>query len=282
LSLGSWIQLGAVLALVQAQMDKVLLGTFAGLAPAGAYEISARVVAVATLPAFLFLGALFPAMSEREAASDEAARRNLYRAALGPYLLAIAGLTGGLVALAAPLLEAWLGVPPDGSALMLRILSLVALVTLATGVASTLRRAAERAELEVAYGTLNVGLHVALSLVGFRLFGWPGILYGTAVAAFVSSAWFTGRVERWLGWPALAETVRASLPALAATLPAALAAAGVVSLFGGMPPGRARGALALAAGAAAFATVFVAVVAVAFPALAGSFRRRVRAVLGSS
>lgn len=266
LALGSWIQAITVLALIQAHLDKLLLGALVALGPVGAYEIAHRVAGVAFLAPVLYLGALLPAIAHREAQTDVEERPLLYRLSLEPLLVGTFGLAAALFALGPALLEAWLSHPPEGSVFILRCLSVAGAATFATGAASTIVRAAERVHVETTYHLVNTVLHVSLALLGLRLFGWPGILYGTALAAVLSGLGFVAWVERELGLGPLVAFARASLPALAASLVAGVLGSTVLWLLRDFEPGRMRGLLALASGGAVFTLAFVLVLARGFPA----------------
>ncbi|MGH7726477.1 MAG: oligosaccharide flippase family protein [Candidatus Eiseniibacteriota bacterium] len=276
---GSWLQASSVLVLLQQNVDKILLGTLVALAPVAAYEIAFRVSSVGLLFPVYFLGALLPVLARQQAVVGEAARLSFYRASLVPYLSLSLAMGGILFALAPSVLEAWLAVPPEGSVFMLRCLIVAGVANLATGIASTVVRATDRMDIEVVYLVALVLLHLFLSYAGFRLFGWPGILYGLVLAGVATALGFVTRVEAWLGVRPLSEIVPALLPGLLAAVVAGLSAAGIALLFEGLPQGRARGSLATAAGGLAYAIAFAGVLAVAFPVTFRSLAERARVVL---
>jgi O-antigen/teichoic acid export membrane protein len=276
---GTWLQASSVLVLLQQNVDKILLGTLVALAPVAAYEIAFRVSSVGLLFPVYFLGALLPVIARQQVVVGDSARLSFYRASLAPYLSLSLATGGVLFALAPFVLEAWLAVPPEGSVFMLRCLIVAGMANLATGIASTVVRATDRMDIEVIYLISLVVLHLLLSFAGFRLVGWPGILYGLVLAGVVTALGFVTRVEAWLGVRPLSETVPAIVPGLFATVVAGLAAAGMTLLFEGLPQGRARGGLATAAGGLAYAIAFAGVLAVAFPVTFRSLGERARVVL---
>ncbi len=277
-SLGGWIQGISLLLLIQQNLDKVLLGILVALAPVGAYEIAFRVTSVGLLPPVYFLGALLPVVARRQVEAGDAARVALYRAGIPFSFSTSLGLAGGLFALAPSLLEAWLGTPPAGSVFMLRCLVVAGVANLLTGVASTIVRAADRMDIELAYVGSLVLLHLVLSLIGFRFLGWSGILYGLVAASTGTALVFVIRVERWLGLHPLSESARAAVPGFVAAVVAGLAAAAVGFAFQGLAPGRVRGLVTAGTGAIAFGVVFGGVFAVAFPSMFRGITQRARMV----
>ncbi len=199
LVLGGWVQLNGLFGLVQANVDKVLLGALVALAPVAGYELGARITYAAFLPAVLFLGALLPAFSRESSAGEPARLVPLYRAALDPAFAMSFAVTGALIALAPWLLRAWLGTPPDNGAFFLGMLALTQLGNLLTGVSSTVARAGGVAHLETRFAVLGTGLHIGLALVGLQLFGVRGLLLGTVIGSLAAAVWFILRIETFLG-----------------------------------------------------------------------------------
>jgi O-antigen/teichoic acid export membrane protein len=285
--LGSWIQVTTLFGLVQNHVDKVLLGRLVSLEPVGAFEIAARVTNVLFLPATFFLGAFLPALARHEAGRDglpaPESRRAVYRIAFVPYGIFVVGTSGALVALAPALLESWLGTPPALATFMLRMVTVAAAFNLVTGIASTVLRAGDRARVESLYAAGMVSLHVALSVVGFRLFGTPGILLGAVVSSFLGGLWLNHRVEAWLGAPPLAESAAALAPPLVAATLATLVTVLLDGALSGGEPGRMRGLVRLAAGSAVYAGAFLLVLGGLFPARWNEFRAQLgRVVAGAA
>ena len=270
LSLGAWLQLTSIIALGQVHLDKFLLGMGVALGPVGTYEIGLRAAFLASLLPTFFLSALMPAATVIEARGDTQTRAELYRRGLEPYLLLVLLLTGGVIALAPALLEAWLGAPPATAVFMLRAIALAQCASLCTGIASTTVRAADQAYRESVYLGVAFALHLTLSLIGMRLWGWQGVLFGFVLAATASAVWFVVGVERWLGLEPLVTTLRAAFPAVIASACAAATGALACRLVADMAAGRPRGLAGFAVGAIAFGVTAGAVLALVFP---GTWRR---------
>ena len=256
LRFGLWVQVNAALAFVSANLDKFLIGSLVALAPVAAYEVGARVSGVAFLLPLLLLSALLPAVARRNAATPGAHGLVFYRRASYPYLVLVGFLVAALLGLARPLLELWLGSAQPAQVFMLRGLALAGGLSAATGIASTLVRAGDRLALETQYAIAGFLAHVVFSIVGIRLWGWPGAIYGLVASSLLGALFFVFRVESWLGARPLAEAWSiARAPLLAAAGSAAAAAwIGSLALFGA--PGRGHGLVALAASAAALMITF--------------------------
>ena len=282
LSFGGWVQVNALLGLVQVHVDKVLLGTFVALAPVATYELGARMTLAASLPPILFLGALLPAFAHAAGrGSDAVPMATLYEAALAPHFAMSLGLCGALIGLAPWALAAWLGAPPPQAALYLVLLVLALLGNLLTGVSSTVVRAEGFIRVETAWALLGTALHVALALFGLRHFGILGLLCGTAAASLVSGAWFIVQVELGLGLRPPLVAGRVLLPFLLATALAGGAAwLAARTLVPVPPPGRGPALVALGAGSVIYGLVFLLVVRVAAPQLWRTMLERTRRLVG--
>jgi O-antigen/teichoic acid export membrane protein len=279
---GLWVQVNSALAFVQANLDKFIIASFVALAPVAAYELGSRITSVALLGPTIALSALLPAVAHRTAAGGAGADLAFYRRASYPYFVAVGLIVGGLLGLAHPLLELWLGAVQPAQVFMLRGLAVAIGLSAATGIASTLVRAGDRLDLETQYAVASVALHVALSLLGIRLWGWPGAIYGLVASSLAGTLFFLFRVEAWLGGPPLREAwVAGRAPLLAASAGAALAAWVVAAAVPGNP-GRGHGFVSLLVGSAALAAAFGTMLVLSSPrrwrellwplALAGSAR----------
>ncbi len=172
---------------------------------------------------------------------------------MAPYLSITLPLVIAPCVLARPLFQAWLGAPRPDAELGLRLLLPAAGLTLLTGVATSIARAAGQPKLEAIYGVLALVLHVPLSILGIVRLGWAGAPLGGLVAVALATVWFLLAVQRGFG-------MRASFDALHGIgrfgLPALAGAAGALLAMHALPAGTGRGpALAqLAAGGMAFVT----------------------------
>ncbi len=274
LRIGGMVQLSGLFGLVQAQIDKVILGTLVALTPVAAYELGYRVTTAALLAPSMLLSALLPAASRHEAEAGRSGRTPFYRAALVPYFALCFGLSGFLIALAPALLEAWLGRAPDGAVLFLQALVLAQLGSLIGGISSTMVRSGGALSIELEYAIVGTAMHIGLSLVGLRWLGPQGVVLGTAVGSLLGGSWFVFRVERWLDGEALGAALKAALPMTIAAAVAGVLAFLASSALPGLEPGRGRGLAMLGVGAATFVLVDGAILLFGFPATGRELRTR--------
>lgn len=221
---GGWVQLNSLFGLIQAHVDKLILGSLVALAPVAAYELGARVTFAALLPPILFLGALLPAFAREHSVGEPGRLLPIYRAALDPHFALSFGIAGAIVALAPWILGAWLHEPPADATFFLTALAVTQLGNLLTGVSSTTARAGGVAHLETQFAVIGTVLHVALALVGLAVFGVRGLLVGTVLGSLLGAAWFIARMESWLGIGRTRAAFRAGLPFLGAAAVAGLGA----------------------------------------------------------
>jgi O-antigen/teichoic acid export membrane protein len=272
---GLRVQVGALASFLHMQLDKVLIGAWAGLIWVAPCELGLRVVNGVVSAPQLFLGALLPALADLDARGGRE-RSELYRAIFEPYVLVVVPLCVGTATLAAPLFQAWLGATRSDASLALRLLMAAAGPALVASVATTLLRAMGRPGLEARYAFLALVMHALLAVVGMRWWGWMGVLVGGALSSALAAAWLVTAAERWLGlvpW-------RVSLPVLVrATIAAAVAAAATTGLIQlpHLPSGRAAGFAFLAAGGAVFTVAYAVTLVIVAPRSARGLWERLRA-----
>jgi len=267
---GSRVQVGVLATFLNSQVDKLLVGALIGLAWVAPCELGLRLTnGLISLPQ-LFLAALLPALAAWDARNRGTGRDRLYIQLFEPYAALVIATGAAVVALAGPLIRAWLQSDNPSATLALRLTMVSATLLLLTGLATTLGRAGGRPGFEARMALLALGLHLPLAWIGLRFWGWPGALVGGAIACLVATAWLTHRVDRWLGVPSLSVT----LPALArSTLPALIAAVAAFGVAYVLPSraGRADAMFHVVLGGAAFALAYAA----ALFGLSPSFARRI-------
>jgi O-antigen/teichoic acid export membrane protein len=216
LRFGIPLQITNVLAVVNAQIDKLLLSRFTGLSAVSAYELGSRVGAAATsLPQLLLLPIM--AESARMAASGEPDRlRQLYERGSRYFLTAGSVIVAALLAGASRLYSAWLGSPHPEAALVLQWLVVAMFFTLATGMATTLARGIGKPGLETGFALVTVTLHVGLSLALLPRMGLAGALVASVVSHAIGSLLFMLLFARFLRWPIARVVLKPwAIPALA-------------------------------------------------------------------
>ena len=216
LRFGVPMQATNLLAVMNAQMDKLLLARFAGLSMVTVYELGSRVaVSVTSLPQLVLLPVMAEAAS-MSAAGERERLRSLYDRGSRYFLTLAAVCVAPLLAAGPRLYAAWLGGPHPEATLALRGLTLAAALTLATGMATTIARGVGRTEFEAWFATTTVALHLALSLLLMPTLGLRGALIASMVSHAVGSLLFMGLFSRLMQWPLFGEVLRPwARPALA-------------------------------------------------------------------
>ena len=246
--------------LAQFQLDKVLFGSMLGLAAVGSYELGYRLVSALWSVPSLLLPPLLPAVAHLEALGERERVVRLYRRA-SRYVLAVAfAIAAGVIALAPPLYQAWLGSGHRDAALAAIALAAMLAVNILTGVGSTIVRGAGRPGLEARYQLLAMALHLALSLILIRRWGYIGGLWALTLSTSLASLWFVGAFHRYVREPIAPFLARVVMPPLAAALLAGAAAwwaagAGSAAVEAWTRP---QALLRLALGGCAFVVVAVA------------------------
>ena len=219
LRFGGPMQATNVLSALHAQIDKLLLSRYVALTAVASYELGARVAVTAgSLPQLLLLSAM-PEASALHAAGDRTRLLTLYQRGSRFFLAAAAVLLAPVVVAANRLYACWLGAPHPDAALVLRGLAIAMLLSLFTGMGTTLARAIGRTDIEAVYTAIAVGLHVGLSVWWVPRFGLIGALFATLIGNAIGCVAFVVLFARTLGWPLLGQVVRPfALPSLALAL----------------------------------------------------------------
>jgi O-antigen/teichoic acid export membrane protein len=201
LRFGAPMQATNLLAVANAQMDKLLIARFVSLAAVTPFELGSRVATTVTsLPQLL----LTPVLREAAWISDSGPPgrlRELFDRA-GRYYLAVSALCVAPLLAAAPrLFSVWLGAPHRESALVLGWLAVAMGVTLATGMATAVARGMARTDLEALFAVVTVFLHFTLSVWLIPRMGLRGALVATLVSHTTGSLLFMIMFARAAGWP---------------------------------------------------------------------------------
>ncbi len=202
LGYGGRLQLTAVAGLLNFQYDKLLIGYFLRTEFVAFYELGSKLAGLVRLVPAALLGPMIPAASELAVLKDESRLRELYQEATRYLILAAAPAAAFLLFHADALCALWLGAQADpGAALALRWLAVAYFFNIATGAANAIGRGAGwlRPEME-ATATISL-INVFSSLLFLLLWGYPGVLAGTALAMVAGNLFYLQRFGRLLGEP---------------------------------------------------------------------------------
>jgi O-antigen/teichoic acid export membrane protein len=174
------------------QVDQLVIATFLGVTPVAVWAPASRVVAATQQLTNQLNTVLFPVVvdSDAIARADRLRRILLHGTRLSLAMVLPIGVT--LVALADPLIHAWVGSrvsEMQGSVPVLQILSVAIMIRVGAGAATTVLRGGGRhrlmASVSIASGIVNVAVSVAL----VRPLGLVGVALGTLIPV-ACSTWF--------------------------------------------------------------------------------------------
>lgn len=217
------------------QVDQLVIGTFLGVAPIAVWAPASRIVTVVQQLTNQLNAVLFPVVvdSDAVARADRLRRIFLHGTRLSLAMVLPIGVT--LVALADPLIHAWVGSrvsEMQGSVPVLQILSMAVIIRVGAGTATTLLKGGgmHRLMASVSMATGIVNLVVSVALV--RPLGLIGVALGTLVPVVCSTCFFV--------YPAACRRVELPLRTLAAQAiwPALWPALTLGAVYFAMPPDR--------------------------------------------
>lgn len=257
LGYGLKVQITGLGALINLQMNKLLIGYFLNLELLAAYELGFKLVYGLVSLLRLLSSAVMPAAAELHAQYDHDRLQRLYRQGAKYLMLAIAPLGFVTILHAHSIAAAWLGVPPPEVARVIQFLMLAYGFNLLTAMGTAMARGVGHPEFETRYAILVIVVNLSLGLVLMRLLGLDGLLVATLVAIVLGSLYFLVQWHRFLHqrWRTLWRKLYA-LPlgaCLLATVPSYLAGRGFLAY---LPAGRLAHAAAGLGGGLVFASLY--------------------------
>lgn len=190
-----------VAVLVHNQTEKFLLAHFAGLTPAGWYDVGNDLsLKLRGIPSLL-LSPLLPAASELEARGEHEKTVILYRrthkylAFVGVLITFVTGL------LAQRFVQIWLGPSFAQVAFALVILTAVQFVNLASGPGLMILIGKGDLLPGVRSALAGIILNLTLSTVFIMRYGFPGAVFGTALSLSLASIYFIVMFHQRTGYP---------------------------------------------------------------------------------
>jgi len=245
-------------ALINLQMNKLLIGYFLSLNLLAAYELGFKLVySLVSLPRLLS-SAVMPAAAELHAQYDHGRLQRLYRQGAKYVVLAITPLGFVTILHARSITAAWLGTPPPEVARVIQFLMLAYGFNLLTAMGTTMARGVGHPEFETRYAILVIVVNLSLGIALMRLLGLDGLLAATLVAVVLGSSYFLIQWHRFLyqTWRTLWHKLYAPplWACLLATAPSYLAGQGLLAY---LPAGRLTYAAAVLGGGLVFASVYV-------------------------
>jgi O-antigen/teichoic acid export membrane protein len=253
---GIKLHVSSTCAIVNRQLDKLLLSRWAGLGTVTSYEVGLRMAANAGSFQPYLAAALLPAASQLDATGNRDRLVSLYhRASRYLFVVGVPGFVF-LAVHAQAVITAWLGQPETMAARMLQLLAAGYMVNSLSNAMAFVCQGIGRPDIQAWQSALQLVANIVLSVLLFWLIGPFGAPAGTSLALILGAAVFAARFHPVLG-TSTAELLRAAaLTPLALACAAALASWLVTARLDAV--GRGDAILELALAGAVFGLVYLA------------------------
>lgn len=200
LGFGVPLQWAGVCSSLHAQLDKFMLPSMVGLGAVTSYELGARIPgALQTFPQMLLL-ALTPVAASLHASGDDAGLHALHARGQRYLLASIVVIAAALLGPAPRWIMAWVGPGQEDAVFVLRGLTVATAFWLASGAATVVVRSLGRTNVEAAYATLSLGLHLLLGIWWMPRYGLSGGVAATVCANAIALPFYlawTARAAKW-------------------------------------------------------------------------------------
>jgi len=198
-SFGLKLHISSTCAIVNRQLDKLLLGRWAGLPTVTSYEIGLRVAANAGSFQPFLAAALLPAASHLHAVGDNARLVGLYERA-SRYLFLVGVPLFVFITVNSPdLVTAWLGRPDPMASAVLRLLAAGYMVNSLSNAMACVCQGIGRPDIQAWQSALQLVANLVLSVLLYRLIGPLGPPLGTSLALILGAWLFAVRFHPVLG-----------------------------------------------------------------------------------
>jgi O-antigen/teichoic acid export membrane protein len=237
-------------------IDAVIIGAYLGPAAVALWTVPQRLAEMLQRLTNQFNGVIFPVIVDSDAGQKSERLRTIFIQGTRLSLVTVVPLAGALFLLADPLIRSWVGPRFIDSIVVAQILICVVAIRVGNATATTVLKGAGQHRL-LAFTNAGAALvNVALSLLWIRRFGLVGQAFGTLIpVAFASVVVLWPAACRRVGIGFGAAFRQAVWPTL---WPIAAMALLVVPLRHALPARLFSVAIAGAAGAIAYAVVFLA------------------------
>lgn len=246
--------------IVTFETDVVLIGLlFRDMGLVGLYKVGVELAnKVRQIPVML-LAALIPAASDLDARADHERLQRLYVVSTKYLASVTVPLLLMTVALAGPLIRAWMGAGFETSAWVLRIIALGYIANVLQGAGLSIALGRGRADLQMGAGLISMIGNIALTATLFLAIGFWGIPIATSLSLFISFAWFLRVMRSISGESARAVVRKTMLWPVWASVPGFVLCAIVDGLTMEMA-GRVPNGLVALLGGAGFVVIYLAIV----------------------
>lgn len=194
---GMQVQIARMGELINAQVDKILIGHFLSVSMVGFYEVGAKVATVAQSFPIQLLKVISPASTELNTLGKRTELLKLYYRASKYCALITFPLTCYIVAHGHAVILLWIGKPGFNlSVLTMKVLCVGSMLYILSYVGRSIVRGMGFPVYEMRSGIVITVLNISLSLILIIKIGFTGALLGTAIATSIGALYFISTFHR--------------------------------------------------------------------------------------
>jgi O-antigen/teichoic acid export membrane protein len=172
---------------VNYSVDAIVIGAFLSTSAVAVWTVGQRLAEVVQRLTNQLNDVLFPTVVDNDSAARLDRLQAIFVQGTRLSLATVIPIAGGMMLMAQPLVEAWVGPGFTGSVVVLRLLSFTVIVRIGTATAATLLKGAGEHRL-VAFATVAAAIaNLALSIAIVKPFGLVGVAIGTLVPVCLAS-----------------------------------------------------------------------------------------------
>ena len=221
LSFGLKLHIARLSGIITGQTDRILIGLMLSLTAVTNFQLGNTLVVTLSSLAGIMVSATTPAFSEIFVRHGKESVVEAYLT-VTKYLSSFTVPAFALLMLSASLLlKLWVGPAYAGSAAIVIILSLGAMLNMLAQAGVSVCQSLDRPQLMAASSVLNMVMNIGLNILLISLFREKGIAWGSALGMVVSSCYFWYMLHRGFKMP-LSGLLAAVLPFLESSVVAAL------------------------------------------------------------
>jgi O-antigen/teichoic acid export membrane protein len=184
------VQMSGLTALVNLELDAIVVAVFLPIRYVGYYSIGASIASgLRNLPIW-GLPPMFADLAQHMGSGGEAGVARRYRALQRQWVRLLSGYLGPALAASPFLVIAWMGRAAWPAAMVALILTAGNAVNLLTGVTTGAVRAIGKPGLETRYGVVVMLTNVVLTIPAAIVFGMYGVVLATCIGQVVGSLYF--------------------------------------------------------------------------------------------
>jgi O-antigen/teichoic acid export membrane protein len=200
-SFGFKVQVSHISGTITNQTDKLLITYFLSIGLVTYYQLGSSIILSAMALPALLVSALVPAFSEIAARGDRRKLIESYLRSTKYLTFFTAPLFVFVAALAGRIMFIWVGTGYEQSVGIIQILAAAFLVNMFARVSAALCLAIEKPEHLMNASLIMIFANIILSVVFIKLFGFPGVAWGTLVAVNAGTVYFLGKLHQNLSIP---------------------------------------------------------------------------------